>query len=90
VTETLFEWQSYYVSDRPRDYGPNRRCTIPRERCKTAEQCGEVGKIHRFVHPHRKTDDERDLILLCALCEKDRILRFLTPEQYQHGWDAGL
>jgi hypothetical protein len=77
------------LEDRPHDYGPDRRCTIPEERCLTALQCGEVGKVHRFVHPHQEQTDDKDLILLCALCEKDRVRRFASPEQYQYGWEEG-
>ena len=85
----LFDRQSYYTADRPKDYGSGRECTIPKGRCKTALQCGEVGKVHRFVHPHQDETEHSPLILLCALCEKDRVKRFATPEQYQYGWEEG-
>ena len=84
--EQLFDRQSYYTADRPKDYGPGRRCTVPDGRCKTAQQTGERGKVQRFVHPHQEGTEHSDLILFCSLCEGDRVHRFLTPEEYQYGW----
>jgi hypothetical protein len=84
--DVMFDSQSYFVSGRPKDYGPGRECTMGKGRCKTAEQCGDLGKVHRFVHPHQPQTEHQDLILLCALCEKDRVKRFLSPEEYQYGW----
>jgi hypothetical protein len=86
----LFDRQSYYTADRPHDYGPGRRCTMPLSRCKTAERCGEVGKINRYVHPQAEAQGDTPEILLCSLCNADRIKRFASPEQYQYGWGDGF
>ena len=92
MAETLFAHHSYMVpqEDRPVDYGPGRRCTVAEGRCVTAQQCGERGKVNRFVHPHQEQTEHSPLILFCALCEQERVKRFMTPEQYQYGWEEGL
>jgi hypothetical protein len=92
MTEPAFDAKGFMVpqEDRPHDYGLGRRCTVPDGRCMTGQQCGERGKVHRFVHPHQPETEHSPLILFCALCEKDRVKRFMSPEQYQFGWEEGL
>jgi hypothetical protein len=74
----LFHKDSYYVAAerRARDHGEGRTCHMG-ERCRTFKMDGVVGKISRYA-----TLTDGRTVLLCPLCENDRIQRFLDPNEY--------
>lgn len=69
-------------AEAPERHIGERRCQAPLDVCKTAEQCGEVGKLHGYATPI-------DGVLLCEPCRRWCLKKGTSPKKHVGVESAG-